>query len=151
MTRFFLFFFFWFGNSLILKWGTRRRICNFHCSVFGSGRLGPITILCNGFPFCRLHTGTHHNKVKSYLTIDGGSASVSWYRATIRGPRPIFISLPWKIFSDTCSFLLVRRPPSREDGSVIYLYNCYWTLQALSLLGSSPAGLVTTSHCLIWD
>jgi hypothetical protein len=26
----------------------------------------------------------------------------------------------WKIFSDICGFLLVGRPPRREDGSVIY-------------------------------
>jgi hypothetical protein len=33
----------------------------------------------------------------------------------------------------------------REDGSVIYLYN------SLSFSGPSPAELMTTSYCLIWD
>jgi hypothetical protein len=39
----------------------------------------------------------------------------------------------------------------RENGSVIYSYNCYWTFPALPFLGPSPAGLVTMSYCLIWD
>jgi hypothetical protein len=65
--------------------------------------------------------------------------------------NPIFISLPCAIFSDICGFHLVGRPPWREDGSVTYPYNYYWALQALSLVGPSPAGLVTISYCLIFD
>jgi hypothetical protein len=36
-----------------------------------------------------------------------------------------------------------------EDGSVIYLYKCYWALPVLSLLGSIPAELEAISYCLI--
>jgi hypothetical protein len=46
-------------------------------------------------------------------------------------------------------FLLVGRLCWREDGSVIYAYNCYWALPALSPLGPRPAGLVTIPFCLI--
>jgi hypothetical protein len=62
-----------------------------------------------------------------------------------------FLSLPWKIFLDICGFLLVQRPTWREGGSMIYPYICYWASPALLLLGPSPAGLMTTSYCLIWD
>jgi hypothetical protein len=40
-------------------------------------------------------------------------------------------------------FLDVRHPLWREDGSVIYLYNCFRTLPEQSLLGRSPAELTT--------
>jgi hypothetical protein len=53
--------------------------------------------------------------------------------------------------SDDCGFLDVGHPLWREDGSVIYLYNCFWTLPEQSLLGRSPAELTTIFYCLIWD
>jgi hypothetical protein len=34
-------------------------------------------------------------------------------------------------------------PLCGEDGSIIYSYNCYWALPALSLSGPSPAELET--------
>jgi hypothetical protein len=48
-------------------------------------------------------------------------------------------------------FFLMRRPPWREDGSVIYSYHCYWALPVLTLSVASPTGLVTISYCLIWQ
>jgi hypothetical protein len=42
-------------------------------------------------------------------------------------------------------------PLWREDGSVIYLYNCFWVLPEHSLLGRSPAELTAIFDCLIWD
>jgi hypothetical protein len=41
--------------------------------------------------------------------------------------------------SDDCWILDVGHPLWREDGSVIYLYNCFWALPEQSLLGRSPA------------
>jgi hypothetical protein len=49
------------------------------------------------------------------------------------------------VLTDICGLLVEGRPLWREDGSVIYLYNL------LSLFGPSPAELITTSCCLIWD
>jgi hypothetical protein len=60
------------------------------------------------------------------------------------------LSLSWIILSDFRGFLPVGRPAWRENGSVIYPYNCYWALPALSLLDTSPAELVTIPYCLIW-
>jgi hypothetical protein len=40
---------------------------------------------------------------------------------------------------------------SDEDGSVIYLHNCFWALPEQSLLGQSPAELTTRFYCLFWD
>jgi hypothetical protein len=37
-----------------------------------------------------------------------------------------------------CGLLDVGRPLSREDGSVIYSYNCFWALPEQSLSGPSP-------------
>jgi hypothetical protein len=48
-------------------------------------------------------------------------------------------------------FFSVGRPPWPESGSVIYSYNCYCVLPALSLSGPSPAVFETISYCLIWD
>jgi hypothetical protein len=49
------------------------------------------------------------------------------------------------LLSDICGLHVEGRPPWREDGSVIYSYNL------LSLFDPSPAELVTTSYCIIWD
>jgi hypothetical protein len=42
-------------------------------------------------------------------------------------------------------------PLWREGWSVIYLYNCFWTLPEQSLLGQSRTELTTMFRCLIWD
>jgi hypothetical protein len=39
---------------------------------------------------------------QSYLTTDSQSASLSWYEATIWDPWPIFLSLAWKLYLDSC-------------------------------------------------
>jgi hypothetical protein len=88
---------------------------------------------------------------RSYVSTDGQSASLSWYQTTIWDLRPIFLSLPWKIFSNICGFLTVGRPRRREDGYVTYPYNCYWMFPAHSPLDPSPAGLVAIPYCLISD
>jgi hypothetical protein len=38
-----------------------------------------------------------------------------------------------------------------EDRSLMYSYNCFWAMPAQSLLGPSPAELMTIYCCLIWD
>jgi hypothetical protein len=55
-----------------------------------------------------------------------------------------FISLMMRVFD--MGHLLWR-----EDGSVIYLYNCFWALPGQSLLVRSPAKLTAIFYCLIWD
>jgi hypothetical protein len=88
---------------------------------------------------------------KSKLSYDrrsfGQSFSISGHQ-----PRPVtnFSFTTMEMFSDIRGFLLVGCPSWREDGPVIYLYNCYWSFPALSLLNRSLAGLMTISYCLIW-
>jgi hypothetical protein len=53
--------------------------------------------------------------------------------------------------SDDCGFLDVGYPLWQEDGSVIYLYNCFWALPEQSLVGRSSAELTITFYCLIRD
>jgi hypothetical protein len=53
--------------------------------------------------------------------------------------------------SDDCRFIDVEHPLWREDGSVIYLYNCFWALTEQSLSGRSRAELTAIFYCLIWD
>jgi hypothetical protein len=60
-------------------------------------------------------------------------------------------SFSLKFSSDICVFVILYRPLWREDGSVIYLYNCFWALPEQSLLSRSPAELTTIFYCLIWD
>jgi hypothetical protein len=55
------------------------------------------------------------------------------------------------LFSDNCGFLDIGHPLWLEDGSVIYLYNCFWALQEQSLSDHSPAELKTIFYCLIWE
>jgi hypothetical protein len=50
-----------------------------------------------------------------------------------------------------CGFPDMWHPLWWEDGSVIYLYNCFWSLPEQSLLIWSPAELTTIFYCLIWD
>jgi hypothetical protein len=45
----------------------------------------------------------------------------------------------------------VGRPLWREDGSVIYSYNCLWVLPEQWLSGPNPAELTALFYCLIWD
>jgi hypothetical protein len=47
--------------------------------------------------------------------------------------------------------LRVCCPLWREDGSIIYSYNCFWTLPEKSLSDRSPADLTTIFYCPFWD
>jgi hypothetical protein len=73
--------------------------------------------------------------------------TVSWLLPRCRAPIwslwPDFHFLP-----DNCWFLDVGRPLWREDGSVIYSYNCFWSLPGQSPAGPSPTEL---RPYLIWD
>jgi hypothetical protein len=62
-------------------------------------------------------------KLKLKFICDWQSASLSWCRAPIWSPWPDFFFL-----SDDWWFLDVGHPLWQEDGSVIYLYNCFWAL-----------------------
>jgi hypothetical protein len=86
---------------------------------------------------------------QSYLTSDGQSVSLSWYQAIIWDPRQISLSQTFS--SEMCGSLSMWRPLWREDGVLIYSYNCYWSLPALSHSGPSTAEHETLSCCLIWE
>jgi hypothetical protein len=62
------------------------------------------------------------------LTTDGQSASLSWYKAPIRGLRPDFFSV--RNTSDSYVLHSVGRSLWREDGSVFCM--CRWPLSAQS-------------------
>jgi hypothetical protein len=87
---------------------------------------------------------------ESYVTTDGQSASLSWYKAPIRGLRPDFFS-PFGIRNTSDSYVLdsVGRPLRREDGSVFCM--CRWSLPAQSFSGPSPLGLATVFYCLRFE
>jgi hypothetical protein len=48
-------------------------------------------------------------------------------------------------------FYTLGHPLWQENRSVPFTYNCYWNLPALSLMGPSPAELITIWNCLILD
>jgi hypothetical protein len=77
---------------------------------------------------------------------DGQSSSLSGCRAPIWRAWPDFCFL-----SESCWFLDVGRPLWRGDGSIIYLYNCFWDLPEQSPSDPNPAELTTIFYCLIWD
>jgi hypothetical protein len=85
-------------------------------------------------------------EVEDEVTTDGHSASLTWCQAVIWSPWPNFCFL-----SDNCWFLDMGRPLWQEDGSVIYLYNCFWALPEQSLSDASHAELTIIFYCLIWD
>jgi hypothetical protein len=68
---------------------------------------------------------------ESYVTTDGQSASLSWYKAPIRGLPPDFF--PYGIRNTSDSYVLdsVGRALWREDGSVFCM--CHWPLPAQSI------------------
>jgi hypothetical protein len=74
-------------------------------------------------------------------------------RPTVRRPVCIGVGLRTRFFSlsDNCGFLDVGRPLWRENGSVIYSYNCFWALPKQPLSGPSPAELTAIFYCLTWD
>jgi hypothetical protein len=57
----------------------------------------------------------------------------------------------FSFLSDNCGFLDVVHPLWREDGSVIYSYNCFWALPEQLLSGPSSAEPVTILYYLIWE
>jgi hypothetical protein len=61
------------------------------------------------------------------------------------------LSLDSSFLSNNCGLLDVERPLWREDGSAIYLYNCFWALPEQSLSRPSHAELMAIFYCLIWD
>jgi hypothetical protein len=68
----------------------------------------------------------------------------SWCLAPIWSPWPDFCFL-----SDDCGFLHIGHPLRREDGSVIYLYNCFYTLPEQPLLDRSPQN--SRQYFLYWS
>jgi hypothetical protein len=69
-----------------------------------------------------------------------------WCRAPIWNPWPDVC-----IQSATCWFFDEGCPLWREDGPVIYSYNCFWALPEQSFSGPSLAELMTIFYCSIWD
>jgi hypothetical protein len=83
-------------------------------------------------------------EVEDEVTTDGQSASLSscWVRLE---PMARFL------FCLTIASFLTGHPLWREDGSVIYSYNCFWAVPEQSLWRPSPAELTTIFYCLTWD
>jgi hypothetical protein len=74
------------------------------------------------------------------LTTDGQSANLSWYQATIWDPRPMFLSLCWKLFLDMCVFLLWG---SYSDERIGLYFTVVSGPPVQASSGLSPSGLVT--------
>jgi hypothetical protein len=89
-----------------------------------------------------------HLKLK-LISTDSQSASLSWCQAPIWDPWPIIFSA-WNFLRQLRLWYFVA--PSLTRGQVCnLLYNCFWALPEQSLLGPSPAELMTLFYCLIWD
>jgi hypothetical protein len=85
----------------------------------------------------------------SYVTTDGQSASLSWYKAPIWGLRPDIFSVRnteyvWKLRS------WFRGAPSLTRGRVCFLY-VPLALASAVFLGPSPLGLATVVYCLRFE
>jgi hypothetical protein len=53
------------------------------------------------------------------------------------------------LLSDSCGFVALGRPLSREDGSLVYI--CCWPSPAQSFSGPSPVGLMAIFYCLRFE
>jgi hypothetical protein len=86
---------------------------------------------------------------ESYVTTDGQSASLSWYKAHIRGLRPDFVSVRnmeyiWQLHS------WFRGAPSLTRGRVCLLH-VPLALASAVFFGPSPLGLATVFYCLRFE
>jgi hypothetical protein len=119
---------------------------------------GPVILPGIGFPFRRLlrlaglrckysnpppHGALNQAQSQSYVTTDGQTASLSWYKAPIWGLRPDFY------FCQTVASLLMWGALWPEDASAVY--NCCWPSTVHSFSGPSPIGLLTIFYCLRYE
>jgi hypothetical protein len=81
---------------------------------------------------------------ESYVTTDGQSASLSWYKAPVWGLRPDFYFRSEYGIRLTVTFLIPW-----DDGSVFCM--CHWPLPAQSFSGPSPLGLEPVFYCLRFE
>jgi hypothetical protein len=79
-------------------------------------------------------------RIKSHVTTDGQSVSVSWNKAHIWSLRPDIY------YCQTVAGLLLLGALSDEDEPIIY--NCCWPSQVHSFSGLSPMGLPIIFYCL---
>jgi hypothetical protein len=96
-----------------------------------------------------IHKTESASESESYVTTDGQSASLSWYKAPIRGLRPNFFSFRntehvWQLRS------WFRGAPSLTRGRVCLLY-VPLALASAVFLGPTPLGLATVSYCLRFE
>jgi hypothetical protein len=97
----------------------------------------------------RLHTGWLSTQSQSYPMTNSQSTSMSWHQATIWDPRPILLSLPWKLYLVHWGLVIMGHILWLGDWSVIY--GCCWASPAQSFLGLSPVGLVTIFYFLNFE
>jgi hypothetical protein len=84
--------------------------------------------LCNSLTdLSSIHwTELYSKSSQRYHTTDGQPPSLSWYQATVWDPQQFFFYLIWKLYLDSCAFLIMRCPLWWEDESVVYSYDFFW-------------------------
>jgi hypothetical protein len=117
----------------------------------------PLVFSCLRLTWASLHSlRKTESESESYVTTDGKSASLSWYKAPIRGLRPDFyfrteyiirltvtFLIPWGALSDErtdLSFVCVAGPCQRSLSRVLFPWDSrpYFTVSDLRLPFSSP-------------
>jgi hypothetical protein len=87
---------------------------------------------------------------ESYVTTDGQSASLSWYKAPTRGLRPDFYFRTEYGIRLTVTFLSPWDALSDERTGLSFVM-CCWPLPAQSFSGPSPLGLQPVFYCLRFE
>jgi hypothetical protein len=132
--------------QIVTKFHSNLRINYTYWDVQEPGELKTIPVLFNAASHsCISHTLTILHRIEKCAE----EAEVEF--TTERQSAGLSSCPDFCFLSDDCGFLHMRGPLWREDGSVIYLYNCFRALPEQSLLGRSPAELTTIFYCLIWD
>jgi hypothetical protein len=97
--------------------------------------------------YCSLEKSGVEVEVKLLPTV---SQSVS-QSVLVSGSHLDLMAKFFYFLSNNCGFLDVGHPLWRQDGFVIYLYNCFCALPEQSLSSQRHAELTTIFYCLIWD
>jgi hypothetical protein len=95
------------------------------------------------------HLASQLNTNQLYTTCVCHWSRPLYYYSSLVMSSQLLLSWPDFCFlSDNYGFLDMGHPLWQEDGSVIYSYNYFWALPEQSLLGQSPAELMTIFYLL---